>query len=62
MAYSYACKDYPGMDSCPGFVRAETEAEVMTLVETHARLAHGEEPAAWGDEDRATVKALIRPD
>ena len=60
MAHSYACKDYPGMESCPGYVRAETEAEVWKLMETHAKVAHGEDPAAWSDEDRAYLKTLIK--
>ena len=60
MAFSYACKDYPGMESCPGYVRAETEDEVWQLMEAHARIAHGEDPEAWSSEDRASLKTLIR--
>ncbi|HSF94622.1 MAG TPA: DUF1059 domain-containing protein [Thermohalobaculum sp.] len=60
MAHSYACKDYPGMEACPGFVRAETEDEVWKLMETHARLAHGEDPGDWNDEDRSYLKTLIK--
>lgn len=58
-AYSYACKDYPGMESCPGRFVAETKNEVLRLVELHASLAHGEDPAAWSAEDRARLNALI---
>ena len=29
--YSYACKDYPGMDACPGHFVAETEDEIGSL-------------------------------
>ena len=58
--YSYACKDYPGMEACPGMVIAETEDEVMKLMEVHAVVAHGEDPAEWGDEDRAYLKTLIQ--
>ncbi len=60
VAYSYACKDYPGMEQCPGRVCAETEDEVLQLVALHARIAHGEDPAAWSAEERAQLKSLIR--
>ncbi len=58
--YSYACKDYPGMEACPGQVVAETEDEVMKHIELHASVAHGEDPAAWSEEDRAYLKTLIK--
>ncbi len=58
--YSYACKDYPEMEACPGKVIAETEDEVMKLLELHAVVAHGEDPTAWSDEDRAYLKTLIK--
>ena len=58
--HSYACKDYPGMEACPGYVRAETEDEVWQLMELHASVAHGEDPAAWTAEDRAQLKTLIK--
>ena len=60
-AYSYACKDYPGMEACPGRFTAETEAEVMKLVALHASVAHGEDPAGWSEDDRAYLKTLIKP-
>ena len=41
-AYSYACKDYPGMEKCPGRFYAETEGELWKLIELHASVAHGE--------------------
>ena len=59
-AYSYACRDYPGMESCPGKVVAETKDEVIKLVELHAVVAHGEDPSAWSDEDRALLEKLIK--
>ena len=59
-SYSYACKDYPGMEDCPGHVVAATEDEVWKLMELHASVAHGEDPSAWSDEDRAYLKTLIR--
>ncbi len=61
-AYSYACKDYPGMESCPGKVVAETKNEVMKLMELHAVVAHGEDPSAWSEEDRAFLATLIKPE
>jgi hypothetical protein len=59
-SYSYACKDYPGMEGCPGRFVAETEGEIWKLVELHAAVAHREDPAAWTPEARAQLKALIR--
>lgn len=59
-AYSYACKDYPGMEACPGKVIAETEDEVMKLMEVHAAVAHGEDPAQWTEEDRRYLNSLIK--
>jgi len=58
--YSYACKDYPGMEACPGQFTAQTEGELLKLIELHAALAHEENPAAWTAEDRAQLKTLIR--
>ena len=58
--YSYACKDYPGMEDCPGAVTAASEEEVWKLMETHAQVAHGENPDDWSEEDRSFLKTLIR--
>ena len=58
--HSYACRDYPGMEACPAQVTAETEDEVWKLMELHASVAHGEDPAAWSEEDRAYLKTLIK--
>ncbi len=58
--FSYACKDYPGMEACPGRFYAESENELWKLIELHASLAHKEDPAAWTDEDKAQVKTLIK--
>ena len=58
--YAYSCCDYPGMEECPGKVQAATEAELWHLIETHARVAHGEDPSAWSEEDRATIQQLIK--
>jgi hypothetical protein len=55
----YACKDYPEMEWCPGTFEATTEAELWQHIETHASVAHGEDPADWGDEDRAFIGTLI---
>jgi hypothetical protein len=59
--YSYACRDYPGMEACPGQFIAETEGEVMKLMELHAVVAHGEDPSAWSDDDKSYRKTLIKP-
>jgi predicted small metal-binding protein len=59
-AYSYACKDYPGMEACPGHFTAESEAEIMKHVELHASVAHGEDPAGWSQEVRTLLKSLIK--
>lgn len=58
--YSYACKDYPEMESCPGSFVAETEGELWKLIELHASVAHGEDPGKWGEEDRQFLKTLIK--
>ena len=58
--YSYACKDYPGMEECPGHFVAESEKEIWQLMELHAQVAHGEDPSAWTADDRAALKELIR--
>ena len=58
--YSYACKDYPGMEACPGHFVAETEDEVRKIMELHASDAHDEDPSAWSDEDKAYLKTLIK--
>jgi uncharacterized protein DUF1059 len=60
--YSYACKDYPGMESCPGHVVAETKEEVWKLMEVHASIAHDEDPSKWSDEDRTFLSDLIKSD
>ena len=48
------------METCPGQFTAETEDELWKLIELHASLAHGEDPAAWPAEDVAQLKALIK--
>ena len=60
--YSYACKDCEGMEACPGKVVAATKDEVWKLMELHAVVAHGEDPSAWSDEDRAVLAKLIKPE
>lgn len=60
MAYSYACADYQGMESCPGKVIAATEDEVWKLMELHAKIAHGEDANEWDDETRSYLKTLIK--
>lgn len=58
--YSYACKEFPGMEACPGRFYAETEDELWKLIELHASVAHGEDAATWPAGDRAQLKALIK--
>lgn len=58
--FSYACKDYPGMEACPGRFYAESENELWKLIELHASVAHKEDPAAWTVQDKAQVKTLIK--
>ena len=43
--YSYACCDYPGLETCPGRFYAGTEGEVWQLMELHAVIAYQENPA-----------------
>ncbi len=58
--YSYACKDYPEIEACPGYVVAEREAEVWRLMVLYTALAHGEDPSAWSAEDRTYLKTLLK--
>jgi hypothetical protein len=58
--FSYACRDYPGMQECPGNFSAGTEDEIWKLIELHASIAHGEKPAAWTADDRGLLKTLIK--
>jgi predicted small metal-binding protein len=61
MPYSYNCREYPGMEECPGSFVASSEEEVLKHCELHAREAHGEDPAQWSEEEAQMVKDLIRP-
>ncbi|MEE9587760.1 MAG: DUF1059 domain-containing protein [Hyphomicrobiaceae bacterium] len=58
--FTYACKDYPGMEACPGRFEAETEEELWKHIELHAKAAHEEDPASWPSEETAKVKSLIK--
>ena len=58
--YSYVCSSYPGMEKCPGRFYADSEKEIWKLIELHAAIAHGEDPAAWTAQDRTFLKTLIR--
>ena len=58
--YSYACREFPGMEACPGRFYAETNDELWKLIELHAKVAHNEDAAAWPAEDIAQLKALIK--
>ncbi|WP_348774920.1 DUF1059 domain-containing protein [Sinorhizobium fredii] len=60
MAYSYRCKDYPGMEACPASFAAETEAELWKHIELHGATAHQKNPEKWSSEDRQQIENLIR--
>ena len=59
-AYSYACRDFEGMEACPASVVAETREELRQLVEQHAHIAHNENPEEWDQETRALFETLIK--
>lgn len=59
-AYSYACCDCEGMESCPGKVIAETKGEVWKLIGLHALIAHNENADDWDDETRNYLGTLIK--
>lgn len=61
MAYAYACKEFPGMEDCPGFFVTKTEDELWQVLEVHGRIAHGEDPSQWSADDRRQIQELIRP-
>ncbi len=60
--YSYACKEFPGMEACPAHFHTETADELWKVIELHALLAHEENAAEWPAEDIAQLKALITTD
>ena len=57
---SYKCADYPGMEECPFHVTTAGKDEIWQQLELHARVAHGENPDAWGKEDREYLDTLIK--
>ncbi|CAN7701387.1 DUF1059 domain-containing protein [Mesorhizobium amorphae] len=59
MAYTYRCRDFPGMEACPASFTAESVDEVMKHVELHAEAAHGEDPKQWSESDREQVQKII---
>ncbi len=59
MAYTYVCAQFPGMESCPGKMTAGTEDELWQLVELHGRVAHGEDPAQWTEEERRQIGEIM---
>ena len=58
--YSYACRDYPGMEACAAHSTAETQDELMKIIELHASVAHGEDPADWSEEDKSYLRQLFK--
>jgi predicted small metal-binding protein len=61
MPYSYDCREYPGMEDCPGSFVAASEEEVLKHVEPYAREGHGEDSAQWSEVEVQMVQDLIRP-
>ena len=57
---SYACKDYPGMESCPARFEAASDDELMKHIELHASVAHQEDPRSWPSEERSKLKSLMK--
>ena len=49
------------METCPASVVAQTKDEVWKLIELHAQVAHGENPADWDRETREYIGTLIKP-
>jgi len=49
------------MEACPASVVSETKDEVWKLMELHAQVAHGENPADWDRETREYLGTLIKP-
>ena len=58
--YSYACKDYPGMEACPAHFQTNDLPELIRIIEHHANVAHGENPYEWSAENRSAVNGLIK--
>ncbi len=61
ISYSYTCREFPGMGDCPGYFVAATREEVYEITKVHARIAHGENPDEWSEDDQRQVWELIRP-
>jgi hypothetical protein len=60
-AFSYACRDCEGMETCPASVVAESKEEIWKLMELHAQVAHSENPSDWDSETREYLGTLIKP-
>jgi hypothetical protein len=60
MSLNYRCTEYPGMEGCVGAFTAKTEDELWSHIELHGRLAHGEDPEKWTEQERRLVKQIIR--
>lgn len=59
MAWTYACRDFPGMGDCPGVFSTESTDELWRHLELHGELAHGEDPKEWSDAERQQIRDLI---
>ena len=58
--YTYACRDYPGMENCPFQVCTQSKDELWQQMALHARVAHNEDPQQWSSEDRKYLEGLIK--
>jgi len=59
MAFTYACRDYPGMDTCPAKFTTESKDELLEHIELHALVTHDEDPSEWPGDERKKIEALI---
>lgn len=60
-AYAYSCRECEGMEACPASIVAATQEEVWRLMELHAKVAHGEDPAEWDADTRDYLGTLVKP-
>lgn len=59
-AFSYACRDCEGMETCPASIVAETKEELWQLMGHHAKIAHDENPEDWDEETVGYLETLIK--
>ncbi len=59
-AYSYACRECEGMETCPASIVSESRDELWRHMELHALLAHQEDAEKWDVQTRTYLDTLIR--